>query len=252
MRDIDILESWGCTSERLQEIFTSTDAESKDTKIRSQWEKLIESRVSNGIGMSCRNARHYQAVDLAWDSTPINKQNIPLQLYAQGKVDVKQCAKYLKDLECSDEFLVKDDKDEVIEIDIPRLHETAVNLVRSFITRRASAQSARFHNLYPYFKYDARGTSVTAKLKSDVLSQRVEIMTDQFGYRRFFSQQAVRDMFLYGYSLTFPTCRWTEEKHLVPTRNNADTPTSIPTSGEDTKGDKGEAKIEKEERRSRA
>ena len=245
MRNIDILEKYGCTSKRLKEIFTAetyTEKEkieediseemiekrNEDVELRRTWEERIESRVCEGVALSVKNSRHYQAVDLAWDSTPILDQNIPLMMYAQGKIDIKRCSGILKDLQCSDEFCEKDpDTGDVVKINIPRLHEVTVSLVRSYITRRTAAQTARYANLYPFFKYDPRGTSSTAKLKADVLSQRIEIMTDQMGYRPFFSTQTVRNMFLYGRSVVFPTTRWYEEEQLVDVGDSSELPSAF-------------------------
>jgi len=202
--------------------------------------------MCESVDFACRNSRHYQAVDLAWDSTPILKQNIPLLLYAQGKIDLKRCSQYLADIDKKyvNKFAKTDDKNNVIAFDVPRLFESTINLVRSFLTRRVSAQSARFSNFYPYFKYDPRGVKVTDKLKSDVLSQRIDIMVEQFGYRPFFSEQTVRDMFLYGYSLVFPTCRWVEHKQLVPRNSSESVPESL--SSEEEGEIEEDTKIEKE------
>jgi len=229
MRDIDALRHFGCTEKVLEQIFTATtddpdkDKDGKEIertgnrrKLRSKWEKRIRSRLSAGIVESCRNSRHYQAVDLAWDSTPISDQNIPLLMYAQGKIDIKKCAGYLSDLKCSGDFLEKDDHGDVIAINMPKLYEVSVNLVRSFINRRQAAQTARFSNLFPFFKYEPNGTLLEDKLRGDLVSARGEIMTNQYGYRPFFSVQVIRDMLMYSFSLVFPTSRWHEEKQIQP------------------------------------
>ena len=202
-----ILDHFNCTSERLRDIFTCTDVEDPDHALREKWEEEIQRHVHEGIDWSCKNARIYQAVDLAWDSNPINKATIPLMLYAQGKIDMKACGTQLDELKCAEDFTEYDAEGEITSISLPRLYEISVNLVKSYLTRRVAAQSARFNNLWPYFKYDPRGTYTADKLRGDVLSQRVEIMADQYGYRHFFDQ-TIRDMFLYGYSLAFPASAW--------------------------------------------
>ena len=139
------------------------------------------------------------AVDLAWDSQTINKTTIPLLLYAQGKISMSQCGEKLSGLNCADDFCERDSAGEVKNINLMRLYETSMNLIRSYVTRRVAAQVARFNNLYPYFKYEARSTALPAKLRGDALSQRIEIMVDQFGMRHNFSQY-IRDLFMYGHS----------------------------------------------------
>lgn len=202
-----ILKHFNCTSERLREVFTCEDVDSPHYKTREKFEEEIARHVHEGVDWSCKNSRLYHSVDLAWDSAPITKGTIPLLLYAQDKLDMASCSEQLEDLGCAADFCEYDESGEVKNISLPRLYEVSVNLIRSYITRRVAAQVSRFSNLWPYFKYDPRGTTTVDKLRADVLSQRVEIMTDQYGYRHFFSQ-CTRDMFLYGYSLCFPTSAW--------------------------------------------
>ena len=217
MVDLKILKEMGCTPARLREIFTSEEG-GEDYKVKERLTEKIESRIHDGVMFSARHANLYMSVDLAWDSLPINKATIPLLQYAQGKIDIESCHKDLQDLDCADQFCEYDEEDSIKSINIMRLYEVSVNLIRSYITRRVAAQVSRFNNLFPYFKYEPRGTGVTDKIRGDVLSQRVEVMADQFGYRHHFSQ-AIRDMFLYGKTVNFPSQGWTRE---VSWRNTTD------------------------------
>ena len=210
MVNLKILDKYGCTQARLREIFTCKDTESPDWDIRQKFESEIESRVNEGITWSASTSDPYMAVDLAWDSQTINKTTIPLLLYAQGKINISQTGEKLGDLNCADDFCERDETGSVKKINVMRLYETSMNLIRSYVTRRVAAQVSRFNNLYPYFKYESRSTAISAKLRGDVLSQRIEIMVDQFGMRHNFSQY-IRDMFMYGHSVVFPRERWTRD-----------------------------------------
>lgn len=209
-----ILKKYGCTTERLKEIFTNEDKTSKDGKLRDKWEKIFSSRVQNGIFDSLQKAPIYQAVDLAWDSQPILKQTVPLMLYAQGLLKEESCIKQLEKLDCSSDFCHKD-KDGQVKVNAVRLYEVSVNLVRTYITRRVAAQASRFGNLWPYYKYEPRGISQVDKLRSEAVSMRADIMADQFGYRHFNTQQ-IRRAFNYGFTVNFPIEGWTEEKQRMP------------------------------------
>lgn len=204
MVDLEILDANGASQRRLMEIFTATDRTSEDWKIRERFEKLVTDRVNDGLKQCARHAALYQAVDMAWDSTPIQKESIPLLLYAQGKIDLPKFAGRLKELDLVDDYCKTNEKGEIIEVDMPKLVDVRLNLVRSYVTRRMAAQSARFANLYPYFRYEPRSTSNVGKLRADVLSQRVEIMSDQYGYRHL-GDQCARDMFLYSHTVVVPS-----------------------------------------------
>jgi hypothetical protein len=187
-----------------------------DHKIREDWEKRIEGRIQEGVTWSLKHSRLYQAVDIGWDSIPIHDETIPLLLFAQKKIDVERCATWLKDSQFKDELIQSDKQGKAIKINVPRLYEVSVNLIRSFVTRRVAAQSSRYTSLYPFLKYDARGTRPVDKFRADVVTQRVEIMSDQFNYRHLLGTQTIRDMLLYSRSLLFPTCAWRVDKQLIP------------------------------------
>lgn len=208
----DILRETGTTQQRLREVFTCEKSDSKDWKIKEKLTDLVRSRVHEGIYHSCKNHSLYLAVDLAWDSLPINKFSIPLLQYAQGKINIQQCATKIEgiDPELADQYTTYDDEGTIKDINLLRLYEVTVNIIRSYITRRVAAQVSRFSNLYPYLKYDARGTDTPSKVRAEVLSQRVEMMTEQFGFRKKF-EQAIRSMFMYGYAIMFPSEPWTRK-----------------------------------------
>jgi len=223
MVDLDILKQAGTTNERLREVLTSvrpadykklTKEEQgkidRDTKNRDKIEKLINSRLREHIVFTLRNHHIYSAVDLAWDAAPISKQTIPLIMYAQKRLSLDSCVSELDKLKVTDKFVRKSEAGQPTEIDLPKFFETNINLVRSLITRRLSAQSNKYNNLYPFFKYSPRSTTPTAKLKGDVLSQRIDIMADQYDYRHF-QTQCIRDMMLYGHSVAFPRASWERE-----------------------------------------
>ena len=225
MIDFDVLKAHGTTNERLRELFTAklpgkevldkmpkedVKALEKDIDRREKAEDLIASRITEHITFSLRNHHLYSSVDLAWDSSPINSRNIPLIMYAQKRINVESCAKELSKLKITDKYIKRDAAGKPTEIDLPKFFEVNINLVRSFVTRRLAAQVNKYNNLYPFFKYQPRGTSPAGKLRADVLSQRVDIMADQYDYRHF-QTQIMRDMFLYGHAVAFPRAAWERE-----------------------------------------
>lgn len=206
-----VLEKTGCTSDLLRKIFTSDKTDDDCGKYRKKTEDDILARLSSGFATSAKHSKIFQAVDIAMDSTPIQDHTIPLLLWAQGKIDSKKFIKYFDGkTELAAEFLKKtkgaDDKD-TISINIPRLHEIQVNLIRAYVMRRHATQSARFSNLWPYFTFEPRGTDDVAKLRGDALSQRIDAMSDQYNYRHFFPQ-TFRHQFMYGRSVIFPRSAW--------------------------------------------
>lgn len=222
MVDLKVLEKRNSTQARLKEICTATvppnyhelteeqqKQNDRDMALRKQIEDRIQFRLWESIQFNLKNYQLFSAVDLAWDSTPINKAVYPLMLYAQGKLKLGDCADSLESAGFG-KYVTKDASGKVLNVDIPKFYETQVNLIRSILTRRLAAQSNKYANLWPYYFYESRSTSLTGKLRADIMSQRMDIVSDQYGYRHH-EVQVMRDMLLYCNSVDFIRCAWEKE-----------------------------------------
>lgn len=233
MIDLELLAKHGTTKERLREVFTAranpdldkrpaggeTAAEKKERKrkvaqiesdiaVRAKLERRIQARVEEGITLSLKQWRAFAAVDLAWDSTIITKMQIPLLMYAQGKINVERCVSLLKETPNGSQYIIPGDgKDVKDKVDVVRFVESEINLVRSVVLRRWAAQKVKYSNLWPYYKVESRSTGLVGKLRADLVSQRMDIMADQFGYRRHDGQVMLGGL-LYGHAVDFPRCSW--------------------------------------------
>ena len=246
MIDFDILKECGTTKERLRQFFTakmptpareailkaSKDGRKElrgiklDVERRKDFEDMIGSWVQENIAYSLKNHAMFSAVDMAWDSSPINKFNIPLMQYAQGRIDVTQAEKALKAVPNGDTFVRKNADGGSVGIDLPKFTEMNINLVRSVITRRVAAQSVKYE-IWPHFKYEPRDGTQVGKLRADMTSQRMDIMADQYGYPAS-EEQFDRDMMLYPNGcIAFPRCSWErdvqwQKKAVAPELKAAD------------------------------
>ena len=235
MVDFEALRRMGTTNERLREIFTaalpsqekrqSMDPEAirkieADIKHAKAIRDKISSVTDDHIQLSLKNYAFWGAVDLAWDSTPINKATVPLMMYAQGRLDMASCIKCLTDSECnSGQYIRRKEDGTPINVVTPKFADANINLIRSVITRRLAAQSNRFANLYPLYKYEPRGTSMTAKLRGEVMSQIVEIHADWWDYRGF-DVQVMRHVLMYAQCVVFPVSSYEKHKSLVVDENH--------------------------------
>jgi hypothetical protein len=212
MINLKILEESGCHERSVRELITSK--EGKYAEAREKMEREINSRISEGVEYAIDNHALYTAIDMAMDASPVNKQTIPLMLYAQGKIDLEAISATLGQLGCSEKFVQKDGDGKVIGVDVPNFFELSINLVRSVISRRHAALATRYSNLWPYYVYESRGTDLPEKLRADVLSQRVEVIIDQYGHRHHDSQ-CIRDALTYGHTVDFIRDKWEKEKQWV-------------------------------------
>lgn len=215
MIDFEVLKEFGTTNERISEVCRAEHG-TKDHETRQKLEEYIESKVIEGVQFNLRSYHPYAASDLAWDGQVYNETTIPLLLYAQGKVGVKEMVGWCKDSGMTDDQMgkfCKKDKDgkEFISADIGKFVEVSMNMVRSFVQRRHAAQVARYSSQYPFLKYETYDRSYEAQLKADAISQRIEIMANQYGYRHQQSQ-IIRDFLLYPHVVEFPAESWHCEK----------------------------------------
>jgi hypothetical protein len=239
MIDYDVLAAYGTTNERLRELFTaetnSQDSiapkgETKEQKAtrqerinrttadiewRERWRNKIQSRLDEALTRNFNDWKLHAALDMAWDSSTLTKVSISLSMYAQGKINLESAVKQLEGIPGGERFL----KDVDINgkpgkaIDMPSFVEAAINLVRSVIGRRHAAQKNKFSQLFPYYEYNPRGTSVVDKCRADVLSQRVEIVSDQYGYRHHDSQVFLDGM-IHGPVIDFVESSWDRESQV--------------------------------------
>lgn len=229
MTDPKVLARFGCTNDRLREIFTSSRAteplpedatpeqkaaverQNANHKIRRRWEDEIRSNMLEGIATNCRNSRPCQAVDMAWDAPPISRETVPLLLWAMGKINVPRLWDILScelgETTARTFFPKEATKDNMLKPMVPRICDIKIDIVRSYVTRRLASLDALYANQWPLFSYDPRGAEAVAMLRADALTQRVDIMADAYNYRHF-GTQTRRDMLLYGQSIVFPRTAW--------------------------------------------
>lgn len=224
MVDPAILKKFGSDHEAIKKLFTCEEPDNALFDYKRQFQKRINSRLINGWTFSLQNSHLYSASDLAWDAAPITRENIPLLLYAQKKIKIDRCSEELDSLGCGEHFVRRNpDNNEIVGIDLPKLFETPVNLLRSYLTRRVAPQATKYNSMFPFFKYEPRATDLVGKLRADATSQRIEEMTDSYGYRHT-QTQIIRDMLLYAHATIFPACAWDRELQWVNT----------PTVGDET------------------
>lgn len=231
--DYQLLKQAGTTNERLRELFTALcyddkqkralikkhgDKEAKkliarrerDVKKRKEIEDMIMSRTQEHVLFALGNYHFFSAVDLAWDSTPINRQIVPLMLYAQKRINLAEVTKSLSDLPDGMSYLKKNADGAVTEVDMPKFFEVNINIGRSVVTRRCAAQNNQYAGLYPWFKFESRATGTLAKLRGEAVSQVADETCDQYGWR-YTQEQAERDMMLYTTVWAFPSQSWHRE-----------------------------------------
>ncbi len=222
MIDYEILTKFGTTKNRLRQIATA-DRGTADGEVRSRLEKEIESEITEGVHFNLKNHHLYTSADLAWDGNLITGEVLPLVMFAQGRIDHRKAFSWCKESGMSEsrmkDFFQHEEKDgpngqkivEFKDMKVSKFVEVQINMVRSYVQRRQAAQVSKYLSQYPFLKYETYDRSYEAQLHADVMSQRAEIMANQFGYRHDLKQTAL-NFLLYPHTVEFPEQAWKVDK----------------------------------------
>jgi hypothetical protein len=244
MTDVNILADHGLTKKALKEIFTAEPPKGQATRdqpdpsqsailafrklkkkepwhIREHLEREIRDELWEGMLRSADTFSVYGAIDMAYEAGAVNRTQLPFMKVAHGLIDLKRCSEEINKLSPDlASALFRKEGEQVIRLNVPRLHETSHNLVHSLVTRRVASVATPIVQRFPFFRYEARSTTQTARLGADGVTQRMEIMTDQYGYRND-AIQAVRACSLYGHAVEFKRGAWSRETQVLRKRRPA-------------------------------
>lgn len=211
MIDLDILKDRGYSQEKMRSVFS---AEEKPEQI----EKLIgrmRNRIQEGVSRSLRDHKLYYALDLAWNA-PL-RQISPTLLHSlvSKKGDDKSVAEALDSWGVS--HLIEDHvsaKGETTQaLNLPRFYQIFVPLVKAYVTIRW-ARIFNDRNLVPLFKYEPHKSTQQNRVKGEIVTDRVQIISQQYDYSSVLSQ-SIFQMLHYGYCLQFPKESWHSEKQTI-------------------------------------
>jgi hypothetical protein len=211
MPELEILQKKGLTVERLKELFT-TD---KPTPGIVELRKRIESRIIDGRTFSFMHWQLWQSID-ALVETPFRQANTAVLMNLATKDPTSKDV-----LNAAEQWGLthmitkrKDPKNgkEITYVDIPKFFSVFVPLARAFsLVRAAKLTIDRIQ--VPLFKWEPVHDTPELRRKCEILTSRVEMMADQFGYRHQL-QQAIRKAVEYGQQLQFVQEDWWDERQL--------------------------------------
>ena len=216
MIDLNVLSSRGVDTDKLKSVFDGDDVtiseKSKPLLYR------IRGRIADGLQWCIKNHKVYHALDLAWE-TPFRQVSSTLAYsLVNNDLDeqtVKSAAKDWGLTGMLDD--VSDSKGTRKNLNLPIFFNVFVPIVRAYVTIRW----ARIYNdrrQYPLFKYEMAQNTTTNKLRSDIITDRVQTMSNNYGYSETL-KQGIFQMLHYGSCFQFPQEEWHSEKQVL--RNKA-------------------------------
>lgn len=235
MIDLEILKDCGVSTEALKKTFSlkaQADAKATWTEMlefgeESQKQKIgrlikrIESRIRQGRNYGCLNYRNYETVDLSWNE-PLNQVTMAM-LWSLTDKDVSPEAALdkLKSWGYRPEDYIREIPDPKMPgksqrvVEIPAFLQPHVNLAKNYVEIRwATMTNDRY--AVPHYKYEPAISNQVTQMRCDVITARVEEMTNQYGYRELDKQMRLR-LLKYGVGWSFAEEAWSWECQLVGT-----------------------------------
>ena len=181
----------------------------------------IRSRIQDGMTRNLAESywRPIYAIDLAYD-TPF-RQITPtlLQSLADVKMDGEGSKEALKKATGLglDTFIVNEKDSDGKEtgkkmLNAPAFFNLLIPLVKSYVTMRRAA-IVNPHNQTPFMKYEPTKTTTLRKIQCEALTDRVQVMSEQYGFFEVFDQSVLKTL-QYGTQLQFISDEWDSESQI--------------------------------------
>lgn len=220
MVDMEILRKKGITPENLEKLLAGNPLtwvkEGEEAKRQALWNR-IRSRIQEGMNRNFQDYRIYKALDVAWD-TPF-RQISPTLLanFLESDPNDEQVEKMMTDMGLT--HMITQEVDQRTgkpfgkkSFNMPIFLNVFVPLVRSYVTIRW-AKIMNDRRLTPFFKYEMAKMTAVSRVKCETITDRVEVMSNQFGYYDV-TKQAVLKMLHYSWCFQFPMEAWYSEEQL--------------------------------------
>jgi hypothetical protein len=213
------LEKAGLTPKKLRALFT---AEKPSDKIKDLTER-ISSRVKDGVTRSMREARLWWAIDRAYD-VPFRQTAATLvEGLMSKKLGGQEAVKIAESWGLTHLLVPKVDqfgkpcclpgtRTQEMVLHLPTFTQIFLPLVLSYSKIRHAKLFSDIDQT-PLYKYEPLKLTSKNRMKCEIITDRVDVMTTQMGYRMA-ERDSIFHMLQYGIALNFPMEKWYTEEQL--------------------------------------
>ena len=210
MIDLQEIRKAGGTPEKLRAKF-ELPKESRSKGI-NHFVDLNISRIQEGVERNLSLSRTYYAVDQAFDAPQRQASQTLLEGIAEKNFSNEQLKNMidgwgmkhlLSDAYDSDGNLMKGTDGMPIKgVSAPIFYKVLVPLVAAYVKIRW-AKLFNERNLFPLYKYQPAQLTRTNRLRSEIITNRIQRMTQEMGYAAT-ERQSILSMLLYSFCINFP------------------------------------------------
>lgn len=212
------LKKAGITPEKLKELFTA----SKPTDRVKELIKQISSRASDGVQRTMREARLWWAIDRAYDVPFRQTASTLVEGLLAKKIEGPEVVKIAKDWGLTHLLVPAVDKKgraclfpdgtQSMRLHLPTFTQIYVPLVQAYSKIRWAKLFSDIDQT-PLYKYEPLKLTSKNRMKCEIITDRVDVMTTQMGYRMA-ERDSIFQMLQYGICLNFPMEKWFSEEQL--------------------------------------
>ena len=216
MIDKKVLERKGYTSDAWKKKFLSD----KPSEKLQRFIDLTNSRIHEGYNRSIREARHYWAIDEAYDAVQRQISYTMVKGLLETKPSSHEIQKIADDwgltsmlspmINEKGQPVVDATGKQVMGLDLPTFFNIFVPVVLSYTKARA-ARIFSMRNQWPLYKYEPSNPSSQNRLRGRIATSRIQMMATQMGYAED-ERQAILQTLMYGHCLAFPMEAYFTEK----------------------------------------
>lgn len=215
------LEKHGITEEKLKSLAEGLDMSKRDTPF-GKWVDREASRIRDGVDMNLRNWRLWWALDLAYDA-PFHQISFTLlkDIIAKDYDDEKVkslvedfgVGHMLEPVLNADGVAEKNaDGSDKMVLNVPVFFNIFVPLCMAYHKARW-AKLFNDRNLVPLYKYEPAYSTQDNRLRCDIITSRMSVMSSQYGYAND-EKDSIFQALHYGLSIAFPREAWHRDYQL--------------------------------------
>lgn len=218
MVDLELLSELGCTQKALKALFTAD----KPTKQVDNFVKVASDRIKEGVENNVRDYRLFWAIDRALDAPFYSKSYALFKGLLDQKWDSKKVLDVLQEWGAGSWIKTQCGCGKGCTnasgcptpqriADLPTFFEVEFPIALAYLRIRV-ARMYNERNLTPLLNYLPRVNTPEERLRNQLITQRVDIQTQQMNYRAVLRQLILQST-AYGTCLMLPHEAWYAEQH---------------------------------------
>lgn len=221
----EILEHFNVTPEKARKVFEKSKSGDYKTEEAKKLVDVIKGRIQEGVDKNFAQSDFYHSLDKAWDAS---FNQVTESMIADAMDSDEDFSKVQEKLSRWGVSIKREDPPEDSKgVSYPSSRPTflriEIPICKAYVTIRI-AKIVNDRRSTPFLKYEPIKSTPANRLRGEIVSDRVEVMSAQYGYRELF-RQIVWNALHYQNCIQFVKEEWHEQEGFV--FENSDIPSKV-------------------------